>query len=189
MRIITGAVASTPLAWLSALSHIAPPSIRRQSALLTLYRKIISDQRIPRHHDLLTDTIVRLKSRNPSAVTAKTLHTNEFNVKEAWAENWLSSGVSSQLFDFDKHTNKSLELKLPRKLWCNLNRLRTRHGNCNEMLHKWGYARSPSCQCGNPNQSMNHLLFNCPIYKYEGDVNDLIILTDQALHWLSTLNL
>lgn len=107
-----------------------------------LYRKIISDQRISLHHDLLNDDIARLKSRKPPAVTAKNLHFIEFNGKETWTENWLGSGAISQLYDFNKHTIKSAEFKLPRKLWYNLNRFRTGHGNCNEMLHKWGYVNT-----------------------------------------------
>lgn len=40
MRIISGTIKSTPLAWLPVLSNIAPPNLRREEALVREYRKI-----------------------------------------------------------------------------------------------------------------------------------------------------
>lgn len=175
MRIISGTVRSTPLEWLPALCNIAPPHIRRQSALLTLYQKICNDRRIPLHYDLLVDIPSRLISRKPPLISARRLHTNGFDPRTAWNEIWLDSGADSQLFDFNERSSKSNEFELPRKLWCNLNRLRTGHGNCNEMLHKWKFINSPSCSCGNPHQTMDHILYDCSIFKYDGMMVTLLI--------------
>lgn len=112
MRIITGTVKSTPLEWLPAWSNIATPNVRRQSALLMLYRKATSDQRIPLHHDLLANSEFRLKSRRPPVTTAKTLHINGYDHKTVSNEIWLAGEANSQLFDFNRHTSKSKEFQL-----------------------------------------------------------------------------
>lgn len=189
MKIITGTVKSTPVEWLHALSNIAPPDIRRQNALLTLYRKVLVNVQIPLNRDLNLPTIERLKSRSPAIVTAKLLHTTDFNPKEVWKETWSNNGINNVLFNFDSHSARSREFTLLRKLWRNLNRLRTGHGRCNEMLYKWRIANDPSCTCGNQHQTMNHLLMDCPIFKYNGNVKDFFDMTSQALNWLDTLNL
>jgi hypothetical protein len=36
---------------------------------------------------------------------------------------------------------------LPRKIWCKLNRFRTGHGKCNNMLFHWNIRENPSCEC------------------------------------------
>lgn len=189
MRLITGTVKSTPLEWLPAVSRIAPPDIRRQNALLKLYQKTIDNPNIPLHTDLTTDPIARLKSRNPPVVTASNLHSNGFVAPEAWKARWSNNAIQSPLFDFDSHQNDSKELVLPRKIWCNLNRLRTGHGNCNDMKHKWNLTDDPSCSCGETRQTTNHLLYDCPNSKYEGQMSDFTNLTDSAIEWLATLKL
>ena len=47
MRVITGTVDSTPIIWLSALSNIAPPSIRRRKALRNIFGKVLNNDEIP----------------------------------------------------------------------------------------------------------------------------------------------
>lgn len=189
MRIISGTVHSTPLTWLPALSNIAPPAIRRQSALLSQHRKILNNPQIPLHNDLQMPIVQRLKSRKPPIVTAIDLYHKGFNPKEAWKLLWLDTGTNSPLFNFDTHQSNTPEFTLPRKIWCNLNRLRTGHGNCNYMLHKWNFTNDPSCSCGDSSQTMTHLLFDCPIFKYRGELDDIVNLTKEAIDWLMKLKL
>ena len=148
MRTITGTISSTPIDWLSALSNIDPPNIRRQSKLLALYRKVSSGEDIPLKNDFVEPVLERLKSRHPAITRAKTLLATDFNPKEVWKKRWSNSGLGSNLFEFDVHSSRSEEFTLPRKIWCNLNRLRTGHGRCNQMLHKWKMIANPSCDCG-----------------------------------------
>ena len=189
MRIISGTVKSTPLAWLPALSNILPPPIRRQNALLKQYRKVLNNPQIPLHYDFQEPIIKRLKSRKPPIVTAIELHHDDFNPKETWNSLWLDSGTNSPLFNFDTHQHNTSEFLLPRKIWCNLNRLRTGHGNCNDMLFKWKFTNNSSCTCGEPRQTTNHLLYDCPIFKYSGEMDDFINLTSEAIDYLLKLDL
>ena len=74
-------------------------------------------------------------------------HCNSFQwFPPRWKEMWDDSLTSSILFDFGVHSAKSMEFTLPRKLWCNINRLRTEHGRCNDMLYKWNrQCQLPMC--------------------------------------------
>lgn len=189
MRLITGTVDSTPINWLPALSNIAPPSIRRRSALKSIFNKVLNNSEIPLHQDVQEVINQRLKSRKPSTSTARELHTNGFDPGVEWKRIWLESNITSLIFDFDRHKANTKEFLLQRKIWVNLNRLRTGHGNCNEMLYKWKYVNDPSCPCGEPHQTMVHLLLSCPLHKYSGDIEDIKNLTDRAVEWLKTLRL
>jgi len=44
---------------------------------------------------------------------------------EWWKRDRVETGFQSPLFDFDTHTSSSEEFLLPRKIWCNLIRIRT----------------------------------------------------------------
>jgi len=56
-----------------------------------------------------------------------------------------------------------------------MNHFQTGQGPC-AALHKWGIARSPSCDCGQ-RQTMNHIVDMCPLTKFEGGLNLLHDMT------------
>ncbi|XP_018374268.1 PREDICTED: uncharacterized protein LOC108768366 [Trachymyrmex cornetzi] len=45
-----------------------------------------------------------------------------------------------------------------------INRLRSNHINVNESLHRVNMVESPACPCGDPRQSINHLIFHCETF-------------------------
>ena len=49
MRTITGKLRPTPLPWLSVLSNIAPPHLRREEATASMVEKIRANPSLPRH--------------------------------------------------------------------------------------------------------------------------------------------
>ena len=51
-------------------------------------------------------------------------------------------------------------------------RFRTDAGPCRSSRHKWGYADSPNCDCGEP-QTMRHIVNECPITCLLGGINHL----------------
>jgi len=61
-----------------------------------------------------------------------------------------------------------------------MNRFQTGQGLCRANLHKWGLARSPSCDCGQ-RQTMNHIVDACPLNKFEGGLNLLYIAIEQQM--------
>ena len=69
-----------------------------------------------------------------------------------------------------------------------MNRFRTGQGPCRANLHKWGLTQSPSCDCGQP-QTMNHIVLMYQFTKFEGELNLLHRVDDNAvIWWESTAN-
>ena len=54
----------------------------------------------------------------------------------------------------------------------------TGHGDFNQKLHSMKIKPSPSCQCGDPEDSAQHVLFECPLYNVQRLVLDSEILAD-----------
>lgn len=189
MRLITGTVASTPTEWLPALCNIAPPAIRRQTALVREYQKVLSNPNLPLYDDLLYPPVPRLVSRKPPVIYAKRLIESDFHPQSAWRDIWASFGAASPLFTFENYTSRSNDFDIPRTAWKNLNRLRTGHGRCNDLLFKWKYIDDPACECGYPKQTTNHILNGCPILSYQGQLQDIVDLKPNAIQWLTKLEL
>jgi len=58
---------------------------------------------------------------------------------------------------------------------------------CRANLHKWGLAQSPYCDCGQ-RQTMNHIVYSCPLTKFEGGLNLLHRADDDAVIWLESIS-
>jgi len=58
-------------------------------------------------------------------------------------------------------------------------------GQVRAILHKWGLARSPSCDCGQQ-QIMNHIVDTCPWTKFEGGLNLVHKADDDSVIWLES---
>lgn len=180
MRVISGTLKSTPVDWLPVLCDITPPPIRRKTALLREFVKATSNPDIPLFTDLQQQPRKRLKSRKPPLALADELFSSNWQPEDTFT-------INSPLFD--RNANRATELQLPRKAWCNLNRLRTGHGRSNAMMKKWGFIEDSVCVCGFPDQTVAHILHSCPILSYGGPIDDIKNLTAEAMTWLSTLNL
>ncbi|KAI5729094.1 hypothetical protein M8J77_025260 [Diaphorina citri] len=100
MRLISGTVRSTPTEWLPALSHIAPPPLRRKQALVKMYDKIQANLQIPLHDDLLEIPHTKLSSRKPPLSLGKHLRDRNFNMDAEWKDEWIQSTHQSPLFEF-----------------------------------------------------------------------------------------
>ena len=187
MRIVSGTVRSTPTTWLPALSNIAPPHLQRKKALMREYTKATSDRSQPLFNDLKERVPARLKSRKPPLRTAEVLASSGFSLDQAWKDEWTESGLTSPLFTFGR--DRRDEFTLPRREWTNLNRLRSKHGRCAEMMHKWRLTEDPSCPCGHPSQTIEHMMNDCPLSKFDGPLEEIIDLTPRAREWLQTLQL
>lgn len=186
LRMVTGTIRSTPTSWLPALSGIAPAHLRRRRASETLNNALQSQADLP-IHKYEAELGRRLKSRNPPFCPSL-VDGSEFNLNEAWNTEWAQTPVNKELFVFSPAT-KPAGFSLPRKVWCRLNRVRTGHGRCAHLKHKWGWIDSPACECGAPNQTIDHIFRECSIYKYMSDFNDLLILNNDMVDWLSSLSI
>lgn len=192
MRTITGAVDSTPVPWLHVLSNIAPPHLRRQAAACNEWNRCFNaprNYRLPMAHELENPPPWRLSSRSP-IWTDRIVETQNFNINDAWKQYWTDS------IDF---TNKSLienphekleGFELDRREWRLLNRFRCGHGCCKQQMHRWNFADSPYCDCDNLSvQTMDHVLNECHLRRFTGNLSDLNLLTEEATEWLKNLDL
>ena len=55
--------------------------------------------------------------------------------------------------------------ELSRKHWTTLNRLRTGVGRYRASMKKWGLADSAACECGEPEQTADHIINSCPLHR------------------------
>ena len=54
---------------------------------------------------------------------------------------------------------------LPRVAWSRLNRLRTGVGRFGSSMFKWGLASSAACECGAADQTADHVILECPMFR------------------------
>jgi len=180
MRTITGAVRASSIPWLSVLSNIAPPHIRRAELTSKMAQKILSMPNLPLHSDLLNHPRARLKSRHP--LWNKDLH-QVVSPTILWRDEWSATDVRNKFLVSDP-TKQLPGMDLPRRLWTTLNRFRTDHGHCGADLHRWGQAITPLCECGDE-QTMRHIVDDCARTRFPGGIQALHEADADGRAWLS----
>ena len=73
---------------------------------------------------------------------------------------------------------------LPRQAWVRLNRLRTGVGRFRSSMHKWGLAPSAACECGAEEQTADHVILECPLYRAPNGSHGLLSVDDDTVTWL-----
>lgn len=189
LRTVTGTLKSTPLPWLPVLANIAPPNIRREAALAREWTKISSNDTLPIHEDLASAPLApRLKSRNP--IWKEPFYRTEnhsYDIKDKWKEAWNLENLRNKELISDP-SEKLNGMDKERKIWCRLNRIRTGHGRCANMLYKWNLTSSPNCDCGDVVQSTSHLVNECATRKFDGGLSELHEVTPDAIQWLQLMD-
>lgn len=186
MRIISGTLKSTPLPWLPVLANITPPDIRRKHALKREWSKYqVTPELFPISKDLQSLPPDRLVSRKP--IWKEGFINVPFSAKDLWKNNWqMQQGIFNHSLITDP-TKEVSGLDLSRKVWSNLNRLRTGHGRCNYMLNKWNEDHNPACQCGHTEETISHIVTECPLTKFSEGFLGVHLVTPEALDWLATI--
>ena len=197
LRIVSGCLKPTPVSLLPVLAGIAPPGLRREAATLALAKKA---QRHNWHilHNTTTTAAPpsRLKSRHPynKAVQEMLNSTSEDLSREAWLaaawkQEWESAGPSHiHRYIRDPGGGAIGGDDLPRRQWTILNRLRTGVGRFGASMKKWGLADSAACECGDPEQTAEHIITTCPLYRPPSEAS-LFDLGPEMLAWLSDTEL
>lgn len=188
LRTITGCIKSTPVPWLSVLANIPPPNIRRDAALAREARKTFENVDLPIHFDLSNRHGTRFSSRKPFWVKVNEIDYEHYDTKERWTGEWNESNlVNSNLVHDPNERLPGFELN--RKDWLQLNRIRSNHGRCNALLHKWDPGISPTCDCGYQMQTIHHIVNDCPYRRFDGGIEKLFTVEDDALRWLNELDI
>jgi len=75
-------------------------------------------------------------------------------------------------------------MTLPRRAWVRLKGLRTSFGRFCSCLYKCGMASSAACECGAEEQTVDHVVLQCPIHRPPHGLHGLTILDDETIEWL-----
>ncbi|KAL7843415.1 hypothetical protein AOLI_G00249270 [Acnodon oligacanthus] len=170
--IVNGCLKPTPASYLPVLAGIAPASLRRDAATLTLARKAQKHD----WHILHKVTITlappgRLKSRHPYNKAAQEMLQSipEDLFRDAWLaatwkQMWETAGPS-RIQQYIRDPGGSVKGEdLPRHLWTLLNRLHTGVSCFKASLKKCGLSDNAACKCGEPEQTAEHIITSCPLY-------------------------
>ena len=134
----------------------------------------------------------RLKSRRPFATSGKVLmsttlpsETKAQWIARMWSVEWQPS--TSRLREYITSPSRSFPRSdLPQQAWVKLNRLRTAAGRFNADMWTWGLSTSPACDCGGDQQTVNHIITECPLYRPPNGLHGLIDVDADAAtrEWL-----
>ncbi|RVE42075.1 hypothetical protein evm_013274 [Chilo suppressalis] len=151
-------------------------------------RKIKANAELPLREEFLDRSEPRLKSRRPPCHTAATMLEDGFDARTQWRSDWKTTTEGTLAGKFTPGVRPA-GFDLPRREWCLLNRLRTGHGLCAHYKHRCGWIDSPRCECGADVQTIQHIVQDCPLNKYDGAMEDLVSLDNDAANWLRHLDL
>jgi len=101
-----------------------------------------------------------------------------------WREYWQSASVVNYTIVTDP-TIWQLGFNLPRQSWALLNCFWTGQGPCRAILHRWGLAKSPTCDCGQQ-QTMSHIMDARPLTKLDGRLQ-LLRKAKMTVMWLESI--
>jgi len=96
----------------------------------------------------------------------------------------MESGVGGQPHKiphfYPRHRHPTPGMTLPRRAWVRLNRLRTGVGRFRSCLYKWGMASSAARECGAKEQTVDHVVLQCPIHRPSHGLHGLTVLVDKT---------
>ena len=195
--IVTGCLRPTPMDHLPILSGIQPAELRQLGATLSLAHRGSLD---PDHilYGLLSGSSdtgqVRLRSRCPFVPAARNLLDNlailSISASEWTNHKWKTEYCenASRLRAFVPGTGaRPVGMGVPREAWVKLNRLRTGVVRFHSLMHQWGLAPSPNCECGASEQSVDHVLTVCPIHRAPHEARGLTFVDDETRCWLNNI--
>ena len=197
LRVVTGCLRPTPTDHLPILSGIHLAELRRLGAILSLAHCGSLD---PDHilYSLLSGSSdtgqVRLRSRRPFVPAARNLLDNlarlGIRASEWTNHKWNAEYCenASRFRAFVPETGaRPVGMGLLRAAWVKLNRLRTGVGRFHSSMHKWGLAPSPNCECGASEQTADHVLTACSMYRAPHGARRLTVLDDKTRCWLNKI--
>jgi len=131
-----------------------------------------------------------LKLRHPFVpATQQLISCSDNNIRAAqwadhqWNAEWADNPTTLRTLipDTGTHTPR---MTLQSRAWVRLNRLRTSVGRFRSCLYKWGMASSPACECGAEEQTVDHVVLQCPIHRPPHGLHGLTVLEDETNEWL-----
>jgi hypothetical protein len=56
-------------------------------------------------------------------------------------------------------------------------------------MNRWGFEDSGSCDCGHPQQTMDHIVNDCPLRSFDGGLPILQEVKPEGVQYLKDLDL
>ena len=75
-------------------------------------------------------------------------------------------------------------MDLIRLAWVRLNRLRTGVGHFRSLMHTWGLTPNAACEWGAEEQTADHVILECPMYRAPNGTHGLLSVDDDTVTWL-----
>ena len=100
-----------------------------------------------------------------------------------WSIGWRE-GTSRLHSFFDDVDALPPGMGLTRPAWVQLNRFRTGVGLFRSSMYKWGRDSTASCECGAEEQTADHILTSCPIYRHTNGIRGLLTVNESLARWL-----
>lgn len=146
--------------------------------------KYTFNDKLPIHKYTPMNRTLRLKSKKQT----RNLIENQFYGKNDWRPNWSLSNADRHQLIKDPYSHAP-GFSLKRQEWFILYKIRNKHGKCEEMLFKWVMKDSPSYDCGQSSQTMEHIKKYYPIRAFNKPTNEIHSVTNAALTWLRSLDI
>ena len=150
----------------------------------------------PRHllHSALTCPLSvnewRLKSRHPFVLATQLISSPDNNniyaahwVHHQWNVEWLDNLMRLHTVIPDTGTY-SPRMALARTVWVRINCLCISVRCFRSSLHKCGMASSVACECGPEEQTVNHIVLQCPTHRHPHGLHGLTVLDNEKIKWL-----
>ena len=169
---MAGCLGPIPADNLPILAGIQPAELRCNGETLSLARRAME----PGHllHSALTRpssaNARRLKSIHPFLPAAQQLISSSDNntIRAAQGGSPMECGVGGQPhktpYFHPRHRPHTTGATLPRRAWVRLKRLRIGVGRFRSCVYKWGMASSEACEFGAEEQTVDHVVLQCPIH-------------------------
>jgi len=98
---------------------------------------------------------------------------------QTWQRQWDQTTKGAITKEYFPVVNERLKMNI--KYTPDLTNIITGHGNIRSYFHRFKLTNSPTCACGNSEQTIDHILYNCEIINRERD--SLISRVEKTYKW------
>ncbi|VDP03281.1 unnamed protein product [Soboliphyme baturini] len=117
-----------------------------------------------------------------------------YSVAEYCSPVWCHSSKldATAVHNKDPISNLTTEppgMDLNRQEWSRLNRFGTGQGRCEHLPHRWKMKSNQQCHCGHDDPTLQHIISECPLRKFDASITDVQNATAAAIHWLRNIGI
>ena len=142
----------------------------------------------PKHHSPQRETMISSPHCAWGTQAAQLInYQNGIRVAQSTDYKWdakYSERQSELRLFVSRSSVKPLDIGLLRPAWVQLKRLRTYVERFQSFMHQWVLASMSICECGALDQTVAHVIMECPSHLSLRGCHGLLIVDNDALRWL-----